>query len=84
MKKTLLQLLLLCLPLLSMAQGWPSYYGGVMLQAFYWDSYDDTKWTNLTNRADELSKYFDLIWVPNSGQVKPDEWNHGDGMKSMG
>ncbi len=84
MKKTLLQLLLLCLPLLSMAQGWPSYYGGVMLQAFYWDSYDDTKWTNLTNRADELSKYFDLIWVPNSGQVKPDEWNHGEGMKSMG
>ena len=84
MKKTLLQLLLLCLPLLSMAQGWPSYYGGVMLQAFYWDSYDDTKWTNLTSRADELSKYFDLIWVPNSGQVKPDEWNHGDGMKAMG
>ena len=49
------------------AQGWPANYGGVMLQAFYWDSYDDTKWTNLTAQADELSKYFDLMWVPNSG-----------------
>lgn len=49
------------------AEGWPANYGGVMLQAFYWDSYDDTKWTNLTAQADELSKYFDLLWVPNSG-----------------
>lgn len=45
---------------------WPANYEGVMLQAFYWDSYDDTKWTNLTSQADELSKYFDVIWVPNS------------------
>ncbi|MBR4364879.1 MAG: alpha-amylase, partial [Prevotella sp.] len=45
---------------------WPANYGGVMLQGFYWDSYEDTKWTNLTAQADELSKYFDLIWVPNS------------------
>ena len=48
------------------AEGWPANYGGVMLQGFYWDSYEDTKWTNLTEQADELSKYFDLIWVPNS------------------
>lgn len=45
---------------------WPANYGGVMLQGFYWDSYEDTRWTNLTAQADELSKYFDLIWVPNS------------------
>ena len=38
-----------------------------MLQGFYWDSYEDTKWTNLTSQVDELSKYFDLIWIPNSG-----------------
>lgn len=38
-----------------------------MLQGFYWDSYNDTKWTNLTSQADELSKYFKLIWVPQSG-----------------
>lgn len=49
------------------AQGWEENYEGVMLQGFYWDSFDDTKWTNLTSQADELSAYFDLIWVPNSG-----------------
>jgi len=49
------------------AGGWPADYQGVMLQGFYWDSYQDTKWTNLESQADELSKYFSLIWVPNSG-----------------
>lgn len=58
---------LMGLPLGLMAQGWPANYGGVMLQGFYWDSYNDTKWTNLTSQADELSKYFNLIWVPQSG-----------------
>lgn len=38
-----------------------------MLQGFYWDSYTDTKWTNLESQADELSQYFNLIWVPQSG-----------------
>ena len=50
------------------AIGWPADYQGVMLQGFYWDSYDDTKWTNLEAQADELSKYFKLIWIPNSGK----------------
>lgn len=58
---------LMGLPLGLMAQGWPANYDGVMLQGFYWDSYNDTKWTNLTSQADELSKYFKLIWVPQSG-----------------
>ena len=49
------------------AQGWPDNYGGVMLQGFYWDSYSDTKWTALEKQADELSRYFSLIWVPQSG-----------------
>ena len=48
---------------------WPQNYSGVMLQGFYWDSYDDTKWTNLTAKADEYSKYFSLIWVPNPGKA---------------
>lgn len=61
---------LMGLPLGLMAQGWPANYGGVMLQGFYWDSYSDTKWTNLTSQADELSKYFNLIWVPQSGWCK--------------
>lgn len=58
---------LMGLPLGIMAQGWPANYDGVMLQGFYWDSYSDTQWTNLTSQADELSKYFNLIWVPQSG-----------------
>ena len=47
--------------------GWPAAHKGVMLQGFYWDSYTDTNWANLTKQADELSQYFNLIWVPNSG-----------------
>ena len=58
-----------------MAQGWPEKYEGVMLQGFYWDSYQDTKWSTLTDQVDELSSYYNLIWVPNSGQTKKDEWN---------
>ena len=45
---------------------WPANYGGVMLQSFYWNSFKDTQWTKLTEQADELSTYFDAIWVPNS------------------
>ena len=58
---------LMGLPLGIMAQGWPANYDGVMLQGFYWNSFSDTRWTNLTSQADELSKYFNLIWVPQSG-----------------
>ena len=29
------------LPLAASAQGWPSQYKGVMLQGFYWDSFED-------------------------------------------
>lgn len=52
----------------TMAAGWPSDYQGVMLQGFYWDSFNDTKWTNLESQADELSKSFSLIWIPNSAR----------------
>lgn len=50
------------------AAGWPADYQGVMLQGFSWDSYSDTKWTNLEQKADEYSRYFKLIWVPNSAK----------------
>lgn len=63
-------LTLMGLPLGAMAQGWPANYGGVMLQGFYWDGYKDTQWSNFTSQADELSKYFNLIWVPQSGWCK--------------
>ena len=49
--------------------GWPSNYGGVMLQGFYWDSYTPTSWANLTDRAQELGQFFDVIWVPQSGKI---------------
>lgn len=61
---------LMGLPLGLMAQGWPANYGGVMLQGFYWDSYKEIQWSTLTSQADELSKYFNLIWVPQSGWCK--------------
>ena len=48
------------------AEGWPANYEGVMLQGFFWDSYSETRWSNLTSQADEMSQYFDLIWIPNS------------------
>lgn len=69
MKRLFSYIALVALPIVMMAQGWPANYGGVMLQGFYWDSYDYTKWANLESRADELGDLFDLIWVPNSGRV---------------
>ncbi|MCH4147919.1 MAG: alpha-amylase family glycosyl hydrolase [Prevotella sp.] len=70
MKRFLTTLFLILSSVAIFAQGWPANYGGVMLQGFYWDSYSETKWTNLTAQADELSQYFDLIWVPNSGNCQ--------------
>ena len=68
MKKLLLSLLTLLVSSPMMAQGWPSEYKGVMLQAFYWDSYNKaSKWTNLQAQVDELSQYFQLVWIPQSG-----------------
>ncbi len=67
MKKISTSILAVVLPLMLMAQGWPSGYGGVMLQGFYWDSYSDTRWTNLESQADELAEFFSLVWVPQSG-----------------
>ena len=49
------------------AIGWPANYGGVMLQAFYWDSFDDSQWTVLEAQADQMKGTFDLVWLPQSG-----------------
>ncbi|MBQ9231661.1 MAG: starch-binding protein [Prevotella sp.] len=75
MKKIYTTLFVLCLSLTSFAQGWPANYGGVMLQGFYWDGYDDSQWTVLEAQADELSQYFKLVWIPQSANC---------GGKSMG
>lgn len=60
----------LLIPMTISAQGWPANYGGVMLQGFYWDSYDDSSWTNLEKNAADLSRYFSLVWVPQSGKAQ--------------
>lgn len=74
-KLTSILLLAIAFAVNSVAQGWPSGYGGVMLQGFYWDSYNDSQWTNLESQADELSEFFNLVWIPQSA---------GCGGQSMG
>lgn len=83
MKKMLLTALLALLPAMLFAQGWPAYYGGVMLQGFFWDSYTDTQWDNLSAQADELGGLFDLIWIPNSGRVDPNGTDQSMGYTPM-
>ena len=52
----------------------PANCPDVMLQAFYWDSYQDqgygrTKWIDLLPQAEEMGKWFDLIWLPPSARA---------------
>lgn len=70
MKKFFSIVWLAVLPLMMIAQGWPSNYGGVMLQGFYWDSFNDSRWTNLESQADELAEFFKLVWVPQSASCE--------------
>ena len=65
-------------PRTAMAQGWPAQYGGVMLQAFYWDSYNDSQWTALAAQTDELAQSFSLIWVPQSGNCGGQSMGYDD------
>ena len=66
--KKLFSLIVCTLATLSLsAQGWPAQYEGVMLQGFYWDSFSQSQWVKLENQADELSQYFTLVWLPQSG-----------------
>lgn len=77
-KKILSTIAAMACPALMMAQGWPSQYGGVMLQGFYWNSYDATNWKNLESQADELSQYFNLIWIPQSGNCGHESMGYDD------
>ena len=38
-----------------------------MLQGFYWDSFADSQWSYLEEQADDISRYFSLVWIPQSG-----------------
>ena len=72
MKKLYFTLVASIVAFMAIAQGWPGNYSGVMLQGFYWDSYDVTNWKKFSEpqRANELCNAFDLIWIPNSATVQ--------------
>ena len=78
MKKIYTTLISLLVPIMMQAQGWPANYNGVMLQAFYWNSYDDTNWNVLASQADDLATTFDLIWLPQSGNCGGQSMGYDD------
>ena len=45
MRRLLISLVALVAAVPMTAEGWPSDYGGVMLQGFYWDGYADAQWS---------------------------------------
>ena len=58
--------------------GWPAAYDGVMLQAFYWDSFEETQWSVLESQADEMAGTFDLVWLPQSGNCNGRSMGYDD------
>ena len=66
------------------AKSVPEKCPDVMLQAFYYDSYDDkapgnvtisgttklgdTKWSTLLKNSGDIGMYFDMVWLPPSGK----------------
>ena len=62
----------------QVCEGWPAQYGGVMLQAFYWDSFDDSQWSELQAQADQFAGTFDLVWIPQSGNCGGQSMGYDD------
>ena len=86
--KPLLLCGLLALPLSLPAQA-PAESEDVMLQGFYWDSQQQTGWTQLEAQAADIARSFTLVWLPPSaspeggGEVggtnvgyHPRQWNN--------
>ena len=71
MKRLLLLFSFLLTLLQGFSQGWPAKYQGVMLQGFYWDSYEDSQWTKLQSQADVISQSFNSIWYHRVVSVTP-------------
>ena len=78
MKRIFTSLVVLLASLPMLAQGWPSEYGGVMLQGFYWDGYADAQWTKLEKQADNLATTFDLVWIPQSANCGGQSMGYDD------
>lgn len=73
-----LLLTLHCSLFTASAQGWPENYKGVMLQGFFWDSYNDSRWARLEKQSDDLATTFDLVWVPQSGNCGGQSMGYDD------
>jgi len=93
MKKISTLLFVFC-AIISVNAQVPAQSQDVMLQGFYWDSWNSsttvspqgtTRWTDLYQISGELSGVFDIIWLPPSalssggtGYV-PSQWNNQNG-----
>lgn len=78
MKRFFTSIIILLATLPMLAQGWPEKYDGVMLQGFYWDGFADSQWIRLEKQADNLSKVFDLIWLPQSANCGGQSMGYDD------
>jgi alpha-amylase len=78
MKRLFISIITLLATLPMLAQGWPEKYDGVMLQGFYWDGFADTQWISFEQQADNLSKVFDLVWLPQSGNCGGQSMGYDD------
>jgi alpha-amylase len=73
MKKYTIVLVLLafiCLGKQTLNAQAPAQCQDVMLQAFYWDSYADSRWTTLNAKATEIASNYSLVWLPPSGNCQ--------------
>lgn len=77
-----LTLVSLCLGQYLNAQA-PSSSSAVMLQGFYWNSTGTTSWSQLNSISSEISKNFDMIWLPPSAYAgtnvsgyMPKQWSN--------
>lgn len=50
----------------------PANSKDIMLQGFYWESQNETGWTQLIEYADEIGKNFTTIWLPPSAAAEGD------------
>ena len=64
MKKITLLLGLLVASISALFAQVPMATEDVMLQAFYWNSHGETKWSQLNSQAKEIAASFDLVWLP--------------------
>lgn len=88
MKKLILSLGLVIASISALFAQVPLASEDVMLQGFYWNSYQNhnnygtTKWADLNKQVDEISSSFDLLWLPPSAEsgggtgYHPKKWSN--------